>query len=141
MHPKKSKWEGEDEEDDGPAVRFTQLTSLSRPSKLMFITQTDWDESSEEEDDDKPAPAPVAPPKKKGTLKQKLAEKEAEKARRRAAGEDDDVYDSDEVLDPREKARRDKERQLQSDMNNAAELFGAAALGGTSRAFVSLSCH
>lgn len=97
----------------------------------MFITQTDWDESSEEEDDDKPAPAPVAPPKKKGTLKQKLAEKEAEKARRRAAGEDDDVYDSDEVLDPREKARRDKERQLQSDMNNAAELFGAAALGGT----------
>ncbi|XP_006459537.1 hypothetical protein AGABI2DRAFT_191484 [Agaricus bisporus var. bisporus H97] len=112
VHPKKSKWEGEDEEDDGPA--------------------TDWDESSEEEDDDKPAPAPVAPPKKKGTLKQKLAEKEAEKARRRAAGEDDDVYDSDEVLDPREKARRDKERQLQSDMNNAAELFGAAALGGTS---------
>lgn len=95
--------------------------------------QTDWDESSEE-DEEKPAHVPVAPPKKKGTLKQKLVEKEAEKARRRAAEEEDDDYDSDEVLDPREKARKDEERQLQGDMNNAADLFGAAALGGMSRA-------
>jgi len=41
-------------------------------------------------------------------------------------------YDSDDVLDPRQKALRDKERELKADMNNAAELFGAAALGGTS---------
>jgi translation initiation factor 3 subunit J len=74
----------------------------------------------------------VAPPKKKGTLKAKLIEKEAVKAARRAAGEDDDAveYDSDDVLDPREKARRDKERELNADLNNAAELFGASALGG-----------
>lgn len=74
----------------------------------------------------------MAPPKKKGTLRAKLAEKEAAKAARRAAGEDtdDDVYDEDEVLDPREKARRDKERELNADLSNAAELFGAAALGG-----------
>ena len=39
-------------------------------------------------------------------------------------------YDSDAVLDPREQARRDKERELKADLNNAAELFGAAALGG-----------
>lgn len=63
-------------------------------------------------------------------MKAKLAEKEAEKAARKASGEDDDEYDSDEVLDPREKARRDKERELNSDLHNAAELFGAAALGG-----------
>ncbi len=64
-------------------------------------------------------------------MKAKLAEKEAAKAARIAAGEDDDVdYDEDEVLDPREKARRDKEREVNADLNNAAELFGAAALGG-----------
>ncbi|EIW57682.1 translation initiation factor eIF3 subunit [Trametes versicolor FP-101664 SS1] len=109
--PVRSKWEGEDEEDDGPV--------------------SDWEaESSEEEE--KPKAAPVAPPKKKGTLKQKLAEKEAAKAARAAEGDDDDEYDSDAVLDPREKARRDKERELAADLNNAAELFGSAALGGTS---------
>ncbi|TRM64313.1 eukaryotic translation initiation factor 3 subunit J [Schizophyllum amplum] len=106
---KPSKWEGEDEEGS---------------------VASDWDESSDEEE--KPASAPVAPPKKKGNLKQKLAEKEAAKAARKAAGEDSEGYDSDAVLDPREKARLDKERELNSDLNNAAELFGAAALGGTS---------
>ncbi|KAI0749698.1 eukaryotic translation initiation factor 3 subunit J [Daedaleopsis nitida] len=107
--PAKSKWEGEDEDEDGPV--------------------SDWEASSSEEED-KPASAPVAPPKKKGTLKAKLAEKEKEKAAR-AAAEDPD-YDEDAVLDPREKARRDKERELAADLNNAAELFGATALGGTS---------
>ncbi|KAG6812377.1 hypothetical protein H0H92_003190 [Tricholoma furcatifolium] len=109
----KAKWEGEDEEDEAPV--------------------SDWEASSEEEEE---TPAPVttaAPPKKKGTLKAKLAEKEAQKAAKKAAGEDDDdEYDSDAVLDPREKARRDKEKELNSDLNNAAELFGASALGGTS---------
>ncbi|KAF9493159.1 translation initiation factor eIF3 subunit [Pleurotus eryngii] len=115
---KAKKWEGEDEEESEPA--------------------SDWEESSEEEEE-KPAAAPVAPPKKKGTLKAKLAEKEAAKAARIAAGEDDDDdddvdYDEDEVLDPREKARRDREREVNADLSNAAELFGAAALGGTSSA-------
>jgi len=88
--------------------------------------QSDWEDSSEEEEK-KSAPTTVAPPKKKGTLKAKLAEKEAAKA---AQKDDDDPYDSDAVLDPREKARRDKEKELNSDLNNAADLFGAAALGG-----------
>lgn len=105
--PVKSKWEGEDEDDDGPV--------------------SDWEASSDEEEKPKPT-ATVAPPKKKGTLKQKLAEKAALKAE---LG-DDDEYDEDAVLDPREKARRDKERELNADLNNAADLLGAAALGGTS---------
>ncbi|GLB40301.1 putative component of the eukaryotic translation initiation factor 3 (eIF-3) complex, which is involved in protein synthesis of a specialized repertoire of mRNAs and, together with other initiation factors, stimulates binding of mRNA and methionyl-tRNAi to the 40S ribosome [Lyophyllum shimeji] len=108
----KTKWEGEDEEDEGPV--------------------SDWEASSEEEEE-KPAPVTTAaPPKKKGTLKAKLAEKEAAKAAQKASQGDDDEYDSDAVLDPREKARRDRERELQSDLHNATELFGAAALGGTS---------
>lgn len=93
--------------------------------------QSDWEASSDEEEDQPAKPtASVAPPKKKGTLKQKLAEKEAARAAKLAAGEDADEYDEDAVLDPREKARIDKERELNSDLNNAAELFGAAALGG-----------
>ncbi|KAG6862479.1 hypothetical protein C0995_000025 [Termitomyces sp. Mi166 len=107
-----AKWEGEDDDDDAPV--------------------SDWEASSEEEE--KPASVTTAaPPKKKGTLKAKLAEKEAQKAATKAAGDDDDdEYDSDAVLNPREKAKRDKERELNADLNNAAELFGAAALGGTS---------
>ena len=94
--------------------------------------QSDWEASSDEDKDEPAKPAaPAAPLKKKGTLKQKLAEKEAERAARFAAGENDE-YDEDAVLDPREKARRDKERELNSDLNNAADLFGAAALGGKS---------
>ncbi|KAI0076022.1 translation initiation factor eIF3 subunit, partial [Panus rudis PR-1116 ss-1] len=108
--PKKTKWEGEDEDDDAPV--------------------SDWEEESEEEEKPKAPAAPAAPPKKKGTLKAKLAEKAAAKATK--GEDDDDQYDEDAVLDPREKARRDKERELNADLNNAADLFGAAALGGTS---------
>ena len=66
-------------------------------------------------------------------MKAKLAEKEAQKALKNDDDDDDDSdesYDSDAVLDPREKARRDKERELKADINNAADLLGAAALGG-----------
>ncbi|KAI8980018.1 eukaryotic translation initiation factor 3 subunit J [Trametes punicea] len=112
--PARSKWEGEDEEDDAPV--------------------SDWEaESSEQEEEDekpKPAPAAIPPPKKKGSLKAKLAEKEATKATKAAV--DEDEYDEDAVLDPREKARRDKERELAADLSNAADLFGSVALGGTS---------
>ena len=44
--------------------------------------------------------------------------------------DDDDSDDSDDVLDPREKARQDKERELKADLNNAADLLGGTALGG-----------
>lgn len=97
----------------------------------LCIIQSDWEASSDSEEEDKPAPAaPVAPPKKKGTLKAKLAEKEAMKARKKYDDNGDVEYDSDEVLDPREKARRDKQREVDADLSNAAELFGASALGG-----------
>jgi len=118
----KSKWEGEDKEEDTPV--------------------SDWEDSSEEEESsEEEIRAPVAPPKKKGTLKAKLAEKEAQKALKNDDSDDDDSdesYDSDAVLDPREKARLDKERELKADLNNAADLLGGAALGGTSSELDSL---
>ncbi|EJU05025.1 translation initiation factor eIF3 subunit [Dacryopinax primogenitus] len=96
---KKSKWE-EEEEDDNVA--------------------DDWDVS--EEESAAPTPAPVAPPKKKGTLKQKIAQKEAAKSARAANGLDSDA-DDDEV-DEAEKRRLEREMELAADLNNAADLLG-----------------
>ncbi|KAH9998871.1 translation initiation factor eIF3 subunit [Russula compacta] len=108
----KSKWEGEDEDDDGPV--------------------SDWEASSEEEENEKSAPAaaPVAPPKKKGTLKQKLAEKEATRQAQLAEKDNQLDYDEDAVLDPRAKARLEKERELESDLRNATELFESTTVKG-----------
>jgi translation initiation factor 3 subunit J len=92
--------------------------------------QSDWDASSDSEEENPGQPTSTAPPKKKGTLKAKLAEKEAKKLM--AKDSDEEEYDSDEVLDPQEKAKRDKERELNADLSNARDLLGAASLGGTS---------
>ena len=94
--------------------------------------QSDWEASSDEEKK-KPASAavPVAPAKKKGTFKQKLAEKEAARQAQLAAGNNGDVdYDEDAVLDPRAKARLAKERELEADLHHAKELFGSASIKG-----------
>jgi translation initiation factor 3 subunit J len=70
---------------------------------------------------------PVAAPRKKGTLKAKIAEKEAAKALRKDADEDSEVEDV-AIVDLVEKKRLDKERELKADLSNAADLFGAVAL-------------
>jgi translation initiation factor 3 subunit J len=93
--------------------------------------QSDWEASSDEEKEKSTsAAAPVAPPKKKGTLKQKLAEKDAVRRARLASGDNDEDYDEDAVLDPRAKAQLEKERELESDFRNATELFESATIKG-----------
>jgi len=96
----KKKWEGEDEEED------------SAPD--------DWEASSSEEEQPKPT-ATVDPPRKKGTLKAKIAEKEAAKALQKDASGDSELED---VLDPVERKRIDRERELKADLSNAADLLG-----------------
>jgi translation initiation factor 3 subunit J len=71
-------------------------------------------------------------PKKKGTLKQKLAEKEAARRAQLAEGGSEADYDEDAVLDPSEKARLEKERELESDLRNATELFSSTTIKGAS---------
>lgn len=134
INVRKGKWDGEDEEDDGPVVSILSPSPdhlyIRLTAESLFADQSDWEQSSEEEEEQ---PKPAAPIKKKGTIKAKIAEKEAAMTARKAAGEetdDDDEYDSDAVLDPRERARMDKERELNADLDNAASLLGAAALGG-----------
>ncbi|EJD47270.1 translation initiation factor eIF3 subunit [Auricularia subglabra TFB-10046 SS5] len=104
----KSKWEGEDEDDNGGGAA--------------------WDESSEDEDKPKrPIGAATATaPRKKGTLKAKLAQKEAERAARIAAGEDPGT--EDEFLDEVAVKRQQREAELAADLGNAEDLLGG---GGT----------
>jgi translation initiation factor 3 subunit J len=118
-----------------PCVPLDTVAPRPRSQRTHRLPQSDWENSSDEEDKRARAPAAsaaAAPPKKKGTLKAKLAEKEAQKAAQNGPG-DDDIYDEDAVLDPREKERRDRERELMADLTNATDLFGAAALGGAWR--------
>jgi len=69
-------------------------------------------------------------PKKKGTLKQKLVEKEAERKRRLENGELDDEYTGmrERFTDEQERRRAMYEKELEADMNNASDLFGATSL-------------
>ena len=60
-------------------------------------------------------------------MKAKLAEKEA--ARAAKSTDEDELYDEDAVLDPRAKVLRDKQKELESDMKNAADLFGTDSSG------------
>ncbi|WVQ74828.1 hypothetical protein IAR50_004435 [Cryptococcus sp. DSM 104548] len=87
----------------------------------------DWDKS----DDEKPKPktAAVAPPKKKGTLKQKLAEKEALAKEAKAKGvsvDDDDLMDHMTEQDRRRLAR---EKEQEADLAVAADLMGGLDVG------------
>lgn len=43
--------------------------------------------------------------------------------------DDDELYDEEAVLDPRTKALMDKQKELESDMSNAADLFGTGSSG------------
>jgi translation initiation factor 3 subunit J len=120
-----SRFAGEDEEERGPAVR-PSLPPFSAETDQGRARQSDWEESTSEEDAPKPAPSAAAPPKKKGTLKAKLAAKAAAAAAGEGSGSGDELYDEDAVLDPRAKARADRERELRSDLDNAAALLGTS---------------
>lgn len=102
-------------------------TETTFPHHRLRSLQSDWEASSDDEKE-KPTPAAAAaaavPHKKKGSLKQKLAEKEAERQARLALGDGEADYDEDAVLDPRAKAHLEKQRELESDLRNATELFG-----------------
>lgn len=95
--------------------------------------QAAWDASSDEDSKaKKPIGAAVATaPRKKGTLKAKLAQKEAERAAREAAGEE--YATEDEFLDEEAVRRQRKEAELAADLSNAQDLLGGSA-GGASQA-------
>ncbi|ORY76649.1 eukaryotic translation initiation factor 3 subunit J [Protomyces lactucae-debilis] len=81
-----------------------------------------WDAESE---DESKTTAAVAPTKKKGTLKDALKRREELQAAEEAAREEARLTAAPEET-PEERRLRQKQKELESDLNNAADLFGAA---------------
>ncbi|WFD42835.1 Translation initiation factor 3 subunit J component [Malassezia psittaci] len=87
----------------------------------------DWDAEEEE----KPKPAPVKPAPKPVTKPGKAKKnflKGAEVNRRGVAGEETGLEDWDGPLSEAERKRLQREAEMQSDLDNAAALFGGAKL-------------
>ncbi|KAI8593929.1 eukaryotic translation initiation factor 3 subunit J [Geranomyces variabilis] len=128
-----SDWENEDQE-------------IALPVAAAVVTTGAWDDEDVEEEEvksswedsddaaEKPAaPAkPVAPPKKKQTLAQKLKQKEEEErlAAEKAAEEAENDKYADET--PEERKERLAQAVIDSDMQNARNLFGVSG-GGSSK--------
>jgi len=111
--PVKKKWVDEDEESDEDVA-------------------SDW----EEEEEKKPPPKPVAQPqvissKKKMSVNQKIAEKQAARAARIANGEQSSDTE-DDIIDPVLKKRLEQEREVEADLKNASDLLGATSISATS---------
>ena len=109
-------------------------------SRCVRADRDDWEEKDEPEQP--PAPQPVAPPKKRLSVKQKIAEKEAEERRKRELGiEEKDEYEKlvETEDDARERQRREREAQIEADLDNAASLIGEAKLTSTDPTTSSLS--
>ena len=87
----------------------------------------DWD--AEEEEEPKPAPVKPAPkPVTKSGKAKKNFLKGAEVNRRGVAGEETGLEDWDGPLSEAERKRLQREAEMQSDLDNAAALFGGAKL-------------
>ncbi|KAI6042567.1 translation initiation factor eIF3 subunit [Pisolithus marmoratus] len=112
-----SDWEASEDE---PAVR---ASITKRPPVKRWEGEdeddsepaSDWEASTSEEEEQPKAAPRGRPPKQHARLKGNDVE-----------------YDEDAVLDPRERARLDREREIKADLDNTAALFGAAGLGGSS---------
>ncbi|KAK9320327.1 eukaryotic translation initiation factor 3 subunit J [Lipomyces orientalis] len=112
----------DDEEDESPS---------STPAKLVPKSKWDDEEDSDEpvldswdaseSEDDKPAKPVTAPPPKK-TLKQKIAEREEEAKKKME--EKLKQLEAEKNETPAERRARLQAIQLQSDLDNAADLFG-----------------
>lgn len=96
---------------------------------------SDWDASSDEEQAKPTSTSAATAPKKRKTFKAKMAEKEAAAAasgaRRGAAGElDPDEWRAGDSDDAKAlTVAEQRARELESDLKNAGDLLGAAALG------------
>ncbi|EST09260.1 Eukaryotic translation initiation factor 3 subunit J [Kalmanozyma brasiliensis GHG001] len=125
-----SDWENDDE-----PQQVAPPPKLSAAGRKKFDDEDVEDEVKDdwEEDDSEPeAPktAAVLPPRKKKSVKQKIAEKEEEERVRREQGLDESDESGEEWdADPIAKRRMEREAQLKSDVENAANLLGTAKIG------------
>ncbi|GAC71385.1 hypothetical protein PANT_3c00005 [Moesziomyces antarcticus T-34] len=123
-----SDWENDDE-----PQQVAPPPKLSAAGRKKFDDEDveeevkdDWEE--EDSEPEKPKEPVALPPRKKKSVKQKIAEKEEEERLRREQGLDDDEEEEDWDADPIAKRRMEREAQLKSDVENAANLLGTAKI-------------
>ncbi|KAJ1920377.1 Translation initiation factor 3 subunit J component [Mycoemilia scoparia] len=116
----KKRWEDEEEDSDVADNWDDELEDTEEE-----------DEANEEGTQEKKAlPVPKPQPKKKLTLKERIAQKQEERERRekeiKEAGgfmDDDDVDDLDDGTEVVDKRMADRRRQLEADISNTEDLF------------------
>ncbi|KAK3828761.1 MAG: translation initiation factor eIF3 subunit [Benniella sp.] len=104
--PTKKQWDDEDVEEDD--------------------IKEEWDASSESEEEKEVKP--VAKPKKL-TLTEKIAQREAEAERKKLASQEKKIADETEE-ERQERLEREKKAMIESDIANAADLFGGVQVTG-----------
>jgi translation initiation factor 3 subunit J len=115
-----------------PMLNLFTTTILS--SFEISDVQPDWDAVSGDEREDgqigTSSGAQTAQTKKKPNLKQKLTEKEESRRRRLENGKFEDEYVDlrDKWMDEKEMKRIMREKELDADMQNASDLFGATTI-------------
>ncbi|KAG8810036.1 Translation initiation factor 3 subunit J component, partial [Serendipita sp. 399] len=95
----------------------------------LHAVAPDWEQSSEEDTGSTNAAA-VSNKKKKGALKQKLADKDTQRRQRLENGELEEEYTDlrDKYMDEKEMRRIIREKELEADLRNASDLFGNTSL-------------
>ncbi|WFD33310.1 Translation initiation factor 3 subunit J component [Malassezia cuniculi] len=132
-----SDWENDDE-----PQQSRPIPGLTRRFDDEDLEEDEIKDDWEAEDEPEPAPKPVAPPKKRVSVKQKIAEKEAEERRRRELGiEEKDEYQKfvETEEEARERLRREREAELEADLDNATSLIGDTKLTSTEPTTTSLA--
>ena len=102
-------------------------TSPPRRRSSASHSKADWDASSDDGSTKPDKLVTATAPKKKGTLKAKLAQKEAERIAREEAG----TSIADEfVEDEATKKARLRAAEIEADLGNAASLLGGSSVDG-----------
>lgn len=129
-----SDWDGSGDEKPKTAAVATR-SARWKEEEAEEEAKSDWEQSSDSDGQKKtPAQGTAPPPKKKGSLKAKLADKEAERKRKLENGEFEEEYLDmrEKFMDEKEMRRIMREKELEADLNNASDLFGTASLAPSS---------
>ncbi|TPX36971.1 hypothetical protein SmJEL517_g01028 [Synchytrium microbalum] len=127
---------GDWDDEDAEAPAIAPIAPIAKPSQWEGEDVEDEDESWDDDEEEKPkspsstttsAPAPA---KKKQTLAQKIAARKEEEDKKRQAAADS-AKNTAEIQDdyetPEEKKARQQKQILDSDLENAKDLFGSTS--------------
>ncbi|KAG0141268.1 hypothetical protein CROQUDRAFT_664095 [Cronartium quercuum f. sp. fusiforme G11] len=128
-----SDWDASDNEQEAKSpTSVIPLTATVKTNKWADEdadedVKDDWEGSDDSEAKKKVAPKPKGPIRNKGITKMKIAEKEAEEASKLAELQAAEAEAADPVL----RKKREQQRTVEADMENARGLFGDAVISSS----------